>query len=113
MVVELELEPLRADRSASTLVETGTGVVRIDPGKRQEAWRDALGAAVRQASAGLALAFSEEAKPAVAIVTDLGSDDPRVREEDLFNGCFAGIRKLEPILGKYLDPTILIGVMGG
>jgi hypothetical protein len=109
MVVELELEPLRADRSASTLVETGTGVVRIDPRKRQEAWRDALGAAVRQASAGLALAFSEEAKPAVAIVTDLGSDNPRVREEAIrVLGDRRSVEAIPSLIERLRDPDPLL-----
>ncbi len=50
-------------------------------GGSRDAWRAALEQAVREASAGLVLALSEEAKPSQKLIHDLRSKDARVREQ--------------------------------
>ncbi|HVO21403.1 MAG TPA: HEAT repeat domain-containing protein [Anaeromyxobacter sp.] len=81
VVLDLELEPVGQEPEAGALAETGYGVQPAPGGLDARAWQDALASAVRQASAGLALALSEEAKPTRRLVSDLDSPDPRIREQ--------------------------------
>jgi len=81
LALDLELQPLGPAGEGGALVETGFGSQPAPGGLDARAWRDALASAVRQASTGLALALSEEAKPTARLVSDLDSPDPRVREQ--------------------------------
>jgi hypothetical protein len=78
ITVDLELTPLGAE--GEPVLETGVGAARASPRATPDAWRAALEAAAREASAGLALALSEEAKPSQELIRDLRSKDARVRE---------------------------------
>ncbi len=79
LVLDLELEPVGG--AGEPVLETGVGAARIPRGMASNAWRTALEAAAREASVGLALALSEEAKTADKLVRDLRSKDARLREQ--------------------------------
>lgn len=79
VTVELALAREAGARTAE-LVGAGMATVRVD-GHRAEAWSEAVAAAVRRASSGLALALAAEEKPDERLVADLRSDDPRRREQ--------------------------------
>lgn len=77
--VEIELTPAGADGGASTR-EVGTAAVPLQGGDPSGAWTSALAGAAKDAAEGLALGFAAESKSTRAIVEDLGSKDPRVRD---------------------------------
>lgn len=79
VILELELEPVGA--AGEPVLETGVGAARAAPGTSSNAWRSAVESAAREASAGLALALSEEAKTADKLIHDLRSRDARLREQ--------------------------------
>ena len=79
IAVDLELTPVTA--KGEPVLETGVGAVRMSAGASPDAWRAALDSAVREATAGLALALSEESKPSQKLIHDLRSGDARMREQ--------------------------------
>jgi histone H3/H4 len=91
IAVRLELSPTADDRPGARegarkgrsgpVLETGVGSIRVPAGGTGDAWGKALGAAVAEASRGLAQALTEEAKPVEKLVRDLGAGEPRVREQ--------------------------------
>jgi hypothetical protein len=61
--------------------ETATAAEPLDPARPpRDGWLAALRKATQRAAEGLALAFAAEAKPTQALLADLASKDPRVRE---------------------------------
>lgn len=80
VIVDLRLTP--EAREGLPISDVGEGRARLATPDRG-AWREALAAAARQASSGLALALSAEKEPLEKLVQDLRSDDPRRREQAL------------------------------
>lgn len=107
IVVELELSPAVA--RGSSVLETGAGAARIQPGGPADAWGRALQIAVREAAAGVALALSEEAKPAEKLIRDLGSGDVRVREQAIrVLGDRRSREAVPALIGRLGDPDPLL-----
>ncbi len=77
--VGIALSPAEPGKG-STVRETGTAAESLGAADPREAWRRALAAAARKAADGLALAFSEDAKPLEQVIEDLASKDVRVRD---------------------------------
>ncbi len=78
VAVQIELTSAEPARPSSAR-EAGAGWATLGPSPGK-AWADALFAAARQASEGLALSFAAEAKPIGKAIEDLSSKDRRVRD---------------------------------
>lgn len=77
--IELALSPAEPGQGGGAR-ETGVAAVAVSAGDPRPAWRTAVERAARQAADGLALAFSEDAKSVDALIADLASEDPRMRD---------------------------------
>ncbi|HEY6005943.1 MAG TPA: HEAT repeat domain-containing protein [Anaeromyxobacter sp.] len=77
--LELALAPAQAGQGG-TVREMGTSAAPLTGGDPAAASRAALVQAARRAAESLMLAFAEEAKTVEALVADLESKDPRVRD---------------------------------
>lgn len=78
VTVELEIAPPEGAAGLDAR-ETGTGSAPLAGSTPAQAWSRALAAAARRASAELALARTEAAKPIGEVIADLASKDVRVR----------------------------------
>jgi hypothetical protein len=76
--LEIALSPAQPGEGG-TARETGTSAVAVS-GDLRRAWQTAIQRAARQAADGLALAWAEEGKSVDALIADLSSEDPRVRD---------------------------------
>ena len=83
---------------------------RVPAGGSADAWRKALESAVREASTGLALALSEEAKPVEKLVRDLRSPGrAALREQAIRSWATAAAAEAVPALIERLaDPEPLL-----
>jgi len=79
VAVEIALTP-EESRSGAVLRDTGSGVATVGATGPAEAFRQAVGAATRDAAEGLALGIAAEGKPVDQVLADLASADPRVRD---------------------------------
>jgi HEAT repeat protein len=79
IAVELALTPAQGGEGI-TVRETGTAAAPLSEGDPAAASRAALVQAARRAADALMLAFAEEGKSLEALVADLESKDPRVRD---------------------------------
>jgi len=77
--VEIALEP-ESETDLPVLRDIGSGVAAVAEGGPAGAFRQAVGAAARDAAEGLALGLAAEGKPLRQVLADLGSPDPRVRD---------------------------------
>jgi HEAT repeat protein len=77
--LELALLPAQAGQGGAVR-ETGTSSAPLSGGDPSAASRAALVQAARRAAESLLLAFAEEGKPVEALIADLESRDPRVRD---------------------------------
>jgi hypothetical protein len=77
--LEIALSPAQPGEGG-TARETGTSAVALSGSDPRRAWQTAIQRAARQAADGLALAWAEEAKSVDALIADLSSEDPRVRD---------------------------------
>lgn len=77
--VELSLAPAQPGQGG-TARETGTAAAPLTGGDPAAASRSALVQAARRAAESLMLAFAEEGKTVEAVIADLESKDPRVRD---------------------------------
>jgi hypothetical protein len=107
IAVDLELRPVNGE--GSPVLETGVGAVRIAPGAAPEAWRKALAAALGEAASGLAIALSEESKPAQTLIRDLGSKDSRLREQAMrVLGDRRSVEAVPALIERLDDPEPLL-----
>lgn len=78
VVLEVWLERTWAEGPVAR--RSGRGKAALSGGPRSAAWRGALGAALTEAAAALALDLKALGRPRGALLADLGSGDPRARE---------------------------------
>jgi hypothetical protein len=78
VIVRLEVDP---GESGEPVVDTVRGAESFGPGEPAAgAFRRAIRSSAKRAAGGLALALAEARKPDEAVIRDLESGDPRVRE---------------------------------
>ena len=78
--VEITLTPA-APGEAESARETSTAAAPLAGRAPSDAWRAALAAGANEAARALALGFAAAEKPVPRLVADLGSNDPRVRDQ--------------------------------
>lgn len=81
VTVELALGSAEPGQGPPRRESSTADAALADAPSRREAWMRALGEASRQAAEALALSLAEEEKPTPQVLADLGSTDPRVREQ--------------------------------